>query len=185
MLYFKVMNRFTTFILGALFAVVFLHFCEGKKKEDKVVTEIKVVKVTDTLKIKGGIVTKYKQVFVRKTDTSVVYLDKPDTTSICANYYEQPIVGKRSNGIARITTTGELVDFSATIECQDSITETTITKYRDKSQLFLSGEYNTSRTMQLGVDYNIKNTILLKAGAGYNFESKVPHISLGVGIPIF
>jgi hypothetical protein len=39
--------------------------------------------------------------------------------------------------------------------------------------------------MQLGVDYNIKNTILLKAGAGYNFESKVPHISLGVGIPIF
>jgi hypothetical protein len=172
-------------VIGFVICAALLQFCEGPKKEDRVVTKTKVVKVIDTLKIKGGIVTKYKQVFVRKTDTSIVYLDKPDTTSICANYYEQPIIGKRSSGIARITTTGELVDFSATIECQDSITETTITKYRDKSQLFLSGEYNTSRTIQLGVDYNIKNTILLKAGAGYNFESKVPHISLGVGIPIF
>jgi hypothetical protein len=172
-------------VIGFVICAALLQFCEGPKKEDKVVTKIKVVKVTDTLKLNGKVVTKYKNVYIRKTDTSVVYLDKPDTTSICANYYEQPIIGKRSNGIARITTTGELVDFSATIECQDSITETTITKYRDKSQLFLSGEYNTSRTMQLGVDYNIKNTILLKAGAGYNFESKVPHISLGVGIPIF
>ena len=179
------MNRYVVFILGFLSCALLIKFCEGPKKEDKVLTKTRIIKVTDTLKIKGNTITKYKEVFVRKTDTSIVYLDKPDSASIFANYYEQPIVGKRSSGLAKITTTGELLDFSAIIECQDSIKETTITKYRDRSKLFLSGEYNTNQDIKVGLDYNIKNTILLKAGVGYNINNTTPYISVGVGIPLF
>lgn len=179
------MNRYLVFILGFLSCALLIKFCEGPNKADKVVTNTKVIKVTDTLKIKGNTITKYKEVFVRKTDTSIVYLEKPDSTSICANYYEQPIIGKRSSGVAKITTTGELLDFSATIECQDSIKETTITKYEDRSRLFLSGEYTTNTELKIGLDYNIKNRILLKGGVGYDFYYRVPYISLGLGVPIF
>jgi hypothetical protein len=173
-------------VIGFILCAILLHFCEGRNvKKDKVSTKVKVVKVTDTLKVKGGVTTKFKNVYVRKTDTSIVYLDKPDSTSICANYYEQPIVGKRSNGTAFITTTGELIDFKAIIECTDIIKETTITKYRDRSRLFLSPSYNTNNQINLGVDWNLKNKVLLKGGVGYDINNTTPYLLIGLGIPIF
>jgi hypothetical protein len=172
--------------IGVVLCLLLMHFCERRGiKEDKVVTKIKVVKVNDTLRVKGGVTTKFKNVYVRKTDTSIVYLDKPDSTSICANYYEQPIIGKRSNGTAFITTTGELIDFKAIIECTDTIKETTITKYRDRSRLFLSPSYNTNNQINLGVDWNLKNKVLLKGGVGYDINNTAPYLSIGLGIPIF
>lgn len=174
---------FFSFLAGIVITLLFIDSCEESK--DKVVTKIKTIKVTDTLKVKGGITTKYKEVYVRKTDTSIVYLDKPDSTSICANYYEQPIIGKRSKGSAFITTTGELLDFSAIIECTDTIKETTITKYIEKSKLYLSPSYNTNNQINLGLDWSIKNKILLKGGVGYDINNTTPYLSLGVGIPIF
>ena len=172
-------------VIGFVLCAALLQFCEGRKRSDKVKVTTRVVKVTDTLKIKGGIVTKYKKVYVRKTDTSIVYLEKADTTSIEARIYTQPIEGKRSSGVATITTTGELLDFCATIECQDSIIEKTTTKYRDNSRLFLSPSYNTNKQINIGVDWNIKNKFLLKGGVGYDIQNTKPYISLGVGIPIF
>ena len=179
------MNRYLVFVLGALFAFILLHFCEGKPREDKLVTKVSVIKVTDTLKLDGKVVTKYKNVYIKKTDTSLVYLDKPDTTSIHARVYTQPIKGNRTSGVATITTTGELIDFCATIECQDSIKETTITKYRDRSRAFVSASYNTNNQLNLGVDWNLKNKILLKGGVGCEIQTLKPYISLGIGIPIF
>lgn len=172
-------------VIGFIICLLLIHSCEDKKVEDKVVTKIKVVKVTDTLKIDGKVVTKYKNVYIRKTDTSIVYLDRPDTTSIKARVYTQPIKGNRSSGIATITTSGELLDFCATIECQDSIKETTITKYRDNSKLFLSGKYNTNNSAEIGLDWNLKNKVLLKGGIGYEMQNSKPYISVGIGIPIF
>lgn len=172
-------------VVGFVLCAALLQFCEGPKKEDKVVTKIKVVKVTDTLKLDGKVVTKYKNVYIRKTDTSIVYLDRPDTTSIKARVYTQPIKGNRSSGIATITTSGELLDFCATIECQDSIKETTITKYKDRSKAFISASYNTNNQLNLGIDWNLKNKILLKGGVGYETQTLKPYISLGIGIPIF
>ena len=172
-------------VIGFALCAALLQFCEGPRKEDKVVTKIKVVKVTDTLKLNGKVVTKYKSVYIRKTDTSIVYLDKPDTTSIEARVYTQPIKGNRSSGVATITTTGELLDFCATIECQDSIKETTITKYRDNSKLFLSGKYNTNNSAEIGLDLNLRNKVLIKGGIGYEMQNSKPYISIGIGIPIF
>jgi hypothetical protein len=173
------------FVIGALTSFLFIHFCERKNITEKVITKTRVVKVTDTLRPKDKVVTKYKEVFVVKTDTSLVYLDKPNKDSKVARLYEQPIIGKRSSGVAKITTTGDLLDFSAIIECQNSIKETTITKYKNKSQLFLSPSYNTNNQMILGVDWNIKNKVLIKGGVGYDINNTSPYLSVGVGIPIF
>jgi len=178
-------SHLTSLVIGFALCAALLQFCEGSRKKDRVIVTTKVVKVNDTLRIKGAVVTKYKKVFIRKTDTSVVYLDKPDTTSIEARMYTQPISGNRSKGVAHITTTGDLLDFCATIECQDSIIEKTVTKYRDNSRLFLSPSYNTNNQINIGVDWNIKNKFLLKGGVGYDIQNTKPYISLGVGIPIF
>lgn len=180
-----VKTNIISFVIGVVLCATLLKFCEGKKPLDKVVTKTKVIKVTDTLKVDGGIVTKYKKVFVKKTDTAIIYLDKPDSASICANFYEQPIKGNRSNGKAFITTTGELIDFSAIIECTDTIKETTITKYKDKSKLFLSPSYNTNNQINIGIDWNVKNKMLLKGGIGYDINNATPYLSVGIGIPIF
>jgi hypothetical protein len=181
------MNRrnIISLVVGFVLCALLLQFCEGKNTPDKVKTVIKTIKVTDTLMVKGGVTTKYKNVFIRKTDTSVVYLEKADSTSVQARTYKQDISGKRSSGVATITTTGDLLDFCATIECQDSIIEKTTTKYRDNSRLFLSPSYNTNNQLNIGVDWNIKNKFLLKGGIGYDIQNTTPYISLGIGIPIF
>jgi hypothetical protein len=171
--------------VGFVLCAALLHFCEGKDKSDKVKTVVKTVKVTDTLRVKGPVTTKYRDVFIRKTDTSIVYLDKADTTSLEARVYTQPISGNRSSGVATITTTGELLDFCATIECQDSIIEREVIKYRDNSRLFLSPSYNTNGQINIGLDWSIRNKFLLKGGGGYDLNTNTPYISLGVGIPIF
>ncbi len=181
----EIKRNIISLVIGFVLCAALLQFCEGSENPDKVEIKTKVIKVTDTLKVKGGVVTKYKKVYVRKTDTSVVYLEKPDSTSIEARVYTQPITGKRSSGIATITTTGDLLDFCATIECQDSIIEKTTTKYRDNSRLFLSPSYNTNNQLNIGVDWNVKNKFLLKGGIGYDIQNTTPYISLGIGIPIF
>jgi hypothetical protein len=178
-------NNIISLVAGFILCALLLQFCEGKDNPDKIKTVIKTIKITDTLTVKGGVTTKYKNVFIRKTDKSIVYFDKADTTSIEAKVYTQPISGNRSSGVATITTTGELLDFCATIECQDSIIETEITKYRDNSRMFLSPSYNTNGQINIGLDWSIKNKFLLKGGAGYDLNTKTPYISLGVGIPIF
>jgi hypothetical protein len=178
-------KNITDYILALLAIGLLLNFCEKDKKEDKVVTKTRVVKVKDTLRVNGPVVTKYKEVFVKKTDTSIVYLDKEDYSALKARLYTQPIEGKRSNGFAKITTTGELLDFYAVIECFDTIKETTITKYRNKSTMFLSPSYNTNNQINIGLDLNVKNKILLKSGVGYDLNESKPFLSVGIGIPIF
>lgn len=182
----KLKNELLYFISGVLVCLLFFKSCnKTETPKVKVVTKTKVVKVTDTLRPKNKIVTKYKDVYIRKTDTTVVYVTEKDSSVIQSRLYEQPIIGKRSSGLAKITTTGDLLDFSAIIECQDSIKETTITKYKNKSQLFLSPSYNTNNQINFGLDWNIKNKVLLKGGVGYELNTNTPYISFGVGIPIF
>lgn len=178
-------NRLTYFVVGFVLCAALLHFCNSRKVNDTVITKVKVVKVTDTIKLNGKVVTKFKNVYVKKTDTSLVYVDKPDSTTVEARIYTQPIISKRSKGVATITTTGELLDFCAVIESNDSIVEKTIIKHRDNSKLFLSGEISSSKDLKIGIDWNIKNKVLLKAGVGANLGTSTPYISVGIGIPIF
>jgi hypothetical protein len=178
-------DNILSLIIGFVLCAALFNFCERRGSD--VVTKIKtkVVKITDTLKVDGKVVTKYKNVYVRKTDTSIVYVNKKDSSRIEARLYEQPIKGSRSSGLARITTTGELLDFSATIECQDSIIEKVTTKYSNKSNLFISSSFSSNNSINVGVDWNIKGKVLLKGGVGTSLNSVSPYISLGIGIPIF
>lgn len=178
-------NNLISFFIGFLLCLVALTCCEGNDLKYKEVTKIKTIKVTDTLKIKGVATTKYKKVYVKKTDTSIVYVDKADTSSVEARKYSQEIQGKRMKGVVHITTTGELLDVCADIETKDSIIETTITKYRNKSKAFASFSYNTNNQLNLGIDWNIKNKILLKGGVGYETQTLKPYISVGIGVPLF
>lgn len=172
-------------VIGFILCAILLHFCEGRDVIEKTSVKTKVVKVTDTLKIKGDLQTKYKKVYIRKTDTSIVYVDRPDSTTVEARKYSQNIEGKRMKGVVHVTTTGELLDLCAEIETQDSIIEKTTIKYKDRSRLFLSGQYNTNASAQIGLDWNLKNKVLLKGGVGYQINTNTPYISLGVGIPLF
>lgn len=178
-------NNLISFVIGFLLCLIALTCCEGNDLKYKEVTKIKTVKVTDTLKVKGAITTKYKKVYVRKTDTSIIYVDKADTSSVEAKKYSQEIQGKRMKGVVHVTTTGELLDVCADIETKDSIIERTITKYNNKSKLFLSGKYNTNNSAEIGIDWNIKNKALIKGGVGYQISNNTPYISVGIGIPIF
>lgn len=173
------------FASGFLLCALLIHSCEDRKPIDKVKTKIRVVKVTDTLRVDGKVTTKYKDVFIRKTDTSIVYVEKESKESIKARLYEQKITGNRLSGVANITVNGELLDFSSVIEIQDSIKETTITKYKDRSRMFLSPSYNTNNQINLSLDWNIKNKMLIKGGVGYDINNSVPYLSVGLGIPIF
>jgi hypothetical protein len=173
------------FASGFLLCSLLIHSCEDRKPIEKIKTKIRVVKVTDTLRVDGKVTTKYKDVFIRKTDTSIVYVEKEDDQSIQARFYEQKISGNRFKGVANITTTGELLDFSSVIEIQDSIKETTITKYKDRSRMFVSPSYNTNNQINLSLDWNIKNKMLIKGGVGYDINNSVPYLSVGLGIPIF
>lgn len=181
------MNRgnIISLVVGFVLCATLLHFCEGKKPEDKVTTKIKTIKVVDTLRLKGPITTKFKKVYIHKTDSSIVYIDRPDSISIEARKYSQEISGKRMKGVVHVTTTGELLDLCAEIETKDSIIETTVTKYKNKSKVFASFSYNTNNQINIGVDWNLKNKILLKGGVGYETQTLKPYISLGIGIPIF
>ena len=178
-------KNIVSLVIGFMLCIALFRFCDGSK--GKTITEVKtkVIKVTDTLKVKGDIVTNYKKVYVKKIDTVLVYVDIKDSTTIDARVYEQPIVGKRSSGIAKITTNGELLDFSAIIECQDSIIERNTTKYIDRSQLFLYGQYKTNNQLEIGLDWNLRNKVILKGGVGYDASNTIPYISVGIGIPIF
>jgi len=178
-------NNFIYMLIGFVLCAAILHFCEGKKPEDKVLTKIKIIKVVDTLKVKGPITTKFKKVYIHKTDSSIVYVDRQDSTSIEARKYSQEVSGKRMKGVVHVTTTGELLDLCAEIETKDSIIETTITKYRNKSKAFASFSYNTNNQLNLGIDWNIKNKILLKGGVGYETQTLKPYISVGIGVPLF
>lgn len=172
-------------LIGFVLCAALLHFCEEKNIEDKVKTKIKTIRIVDTLKIKGPVTTKFKKVYIKKTDSSIVYLEKPDSTTLEARKYSQEIQGKRMKGVVHITTTGELLDVCADIETKDSIIERTITKYKNKSKLFLSGKYNTNNSAEIGIDWNIKNKALIKGGVGYQISNNTPYISVGIGIPIF
>lgn len=172
------------FLIGFITCALLFRSCDGSIKT---ITKYKtkIVKVTDTIYPSEKIVTKYKNVYIDKKDTTFVYVDKPTTSSLAAKLYKQPIKSSRGNGFANITTTGDLIDFSATIEYSDTIKETTITKFKNNSQLFLSLNADTKKNIDLGLDWNLRNKLILKGAIGLESNVTEPYIRVGIGIPIF
>ena len=172
-----------SFLIGVLLA----SSCERGVVEVKEKVVVRNVKVTDTVRIHDTIVKPIK-VYVDRWR----YKPNPNPSPIReeeiieANKYSQELIGDK--GIAKIDviTTGELLDLSGIIECNEKIIEKTITKYTAKSKVFVSGGIDMRlngelKNIRAGIDYNIKNKVLLKGGLGYDIIENQPFAGVGIG----
>ena len=180
----NILIAIASFVIGVLIA----SSCERDvvKVKEKVI--VKNVKVTDTVRIKDTIVNP-KKIYINKWK----YVEKPkDSVSkdtikmIEANEYNQELVGKNGNAKIKLITTGELLDLSGVIECNEKTIEKTITKYTAKNKVFFTGGLGMGlnggfRDIKIGIDYNIKNKVLLKYNVGYDLSTNQPFTGVGIG----
>jgi len=176
-------------LVSLIIGILLASSCEGKEPEVKTITKTRVVKVRDTLVIKDTIV-KPKKVYVNKTNTEVIYIDKPDSIpTLEANKYNQRIIGSRSVADVEVLTTGELLDLKAIVTCKDSIIEKETIITKSKSNVFVSGGVGFNpqggiRDLNVGLDYNIKNSVLIGVEAGYDLNVQQPFVGLRVGFSL-
>tara|TARA_R100000951_G_scaffold74557_1_gene62829 strand:- start:82 stop:642 length:561 start_codon:yes stop_codon:yes gene_type:complete len=172
-----------SFVIGVLLA----SSCERDVVEVREKIVIKNVKVTDTVRMHDTIVKPVK-VYVDRWRNKPNPNPTPNNEEeiVEANKYSQELIGEK--GIAKIDviTTGELLDLSGTIECNEKIVEKTITKYTAKSKVFVSGGIDMRlnggvKNIRAGIDYNIKNKVLLKGGLGYDITDNQPFAGVGIG----
>lgn len=182
-------------IIYPLIAIVLIVFIVKKcEKDPKTVTKTKIeyVKVTDTI-LRTVFDTLPKLVYVERIKTvkgkdSIVYVDKPADTSIKANQYATKLESNNATANLKITTTGELLDVQGTINYTQTITTTETIKTTAKSGLFLYAETSTNPVFEraeLGLDYQIKNTIILGTSASYDNLSKKLNFNVKVGFRVF
>lgn len=178
-----------TAVVFLVIGVLLTRSCDGGNESVRTVTKTRVVEVKDTLFVTDTIV-KPKVVYVNKTNVETVYIDKPDSIpTIKANKYNQRIVGNRSVADVEVLTTGELLDLKAVVTCRDSIIEKETIITKTKSNVFVSGGiglYNKGiiRDVKVGLDYNIKNDLLIGIEAGYDLEIQQPFVGFRVGFSL-
>lgn len=176
-------------LVSLIIGILLASSCEGREPEVKTITKTRVVEVKDTLVVTDTIVKPIK-VYVNKTNTEVVYIDKPDSIpTIKANKYNQRVVGNRSVADVEVLTTGELLDLKAIVTCKDSIIERETIITKSKSNVFVSGGIGfdgegTVRDINIGLDYNIKNSVLIGVEAGYDLNVQQPFVGLRVGFSL-
>lgn len=177
-------------VIGIILILLLVRYCEG---EPTTITKIetKYVKVTDT--IKNTIIQKVpKIVYVEKTKTikgkdTIIYKDKFSETTIKANKYETKIESNNANADLQITTTGELLDVQGVINYEKEIKTIETTKTRDASGLFLYGQTNLNgfNNYGVGIDYQLKNKIIIGASVNYDDFNNNINLNVKVGFRIF
>ena len=172
-----------SFLIGVLLA----SSCERDVVEVREKIVIKNVKVTDTVRMHDTIVKPVK-VYVDRWRNKPNPNPTPNNEEeiVEANKYSQELIGEKGTAKIDIITTGELIDLSGTIECNEKIVEKTITKYTAKSKVFVSGGIDMRlnggvKNIRAGIDYNIKNKVLLKGGLGYDITDNQPFAGVGIG----
>lgn len=174
-------------IVGLIIAFVLMRQCEGEPKTITK-TETKTIIKTDTIK-KVIIKEIPKTVYVEKLKTvkgkdSIIYKDKPDSTTIKANQYKTTLESNNALADLNITTTGELLDVSGTITYPEKETTTTITKIRDASGFYIYGQLpiNNLTQIEVGGLFQFKNKAFISGGVSYNNITKQPDFNIGLGI---
>ena len=179
-------KQITIAIASFLIGVLIASSCDRDVVEVREKIVVKNIKVIDTVRIHDTIRKPIK-----------VYVDKwryvqrlPNSVKkeeiVEANKYSQKLVGNKGVAQIEVITTGELLDLSGIIECNERVVEKTITKYKNKSKLFLSGGIDMRldggiRNIKVGLDYNIKNKVILKGGLGYDITDNQPLVGVGLG----
>ncbi len=178
----KVIIAIASFLIGVLIA----SSCRKDVVKIKEKIVVKNVKVTDTVRIHDTI-RKPIKVYVDRWKYVRVPVDAPIVEEIVeANKYSQKLIGKKGTAQIDVVTTGELLDLSGIIECNEKIVEKTITKYVNKNSLFFSSGVDLNvkgkiRNIKVGLDYNIRNRVLIKGGIGYDVLGNQPLVGIGIG----
>ena len=174
-------------IISVLFVIFAFNKCEQKPT---IVTKTKVeyidridtitkVEIQEVPKI--VFVNKYKTV---KGNDSIVYVKVKNDSTIQANQYNTKLLSNNATADLKITTTGALLDVSGVIRYKEKETTTNTTITRSKSGLFLYGETSINPTLErieIGLDYQIKNKIIIGVSASYNDIAKQSYINAKIG----
>lgn len=175
--------------------IIVLTFALIKKfeSEPKIVTKTKIVYKTKTDTINTVTIQEVpKKVFVERIKTikgkdSIIYVDKKTDTSIEANQYDTELKANDALAKLKITTTGQLLDVSGTIQWNEKETQTTTTIIKPKSGLFLYGQTSVSPLLEvssIGVDYQFKNTVIIGTSFSLDHITKQNYVNVKVGFRI-
>jgi hypothetical protein len=173
-----------------LLTIFVVKRCEG---EPKVITKTTTVVKTVTDTIERVVVSKPVVKYVEKIKTvkgkdSIIYRDKPSNTTLEANQYDTQLKTNNATATLKVTTTGELLDVSGTIDHPEKTVTTTITKIKPKSGAFLYAETQLStspKRFEVGIDYQLRNKILIGVSADYSNITKTVNANIKLGIKIF
>lgn len=180
------------FVITAI--VMLLVIVKKCEQEPKTVTKTKVVYKTINDTIKETIIKEVpKIVHVEKIKTikgkdSIIYVDKKTDTSIEANQYDTELKANNATAKLKITTTGQLLDISGTIDYQEKHTHTTTTIIKPKSGLFLYGQTSVSPLLEvsaIGLDYQFRNTVIIGTSFSLDHLTKQNYVNVKVGFRIF
>lgn len=181
-------------ILTIVLVTSFIFLMKQCQPEPVIVTKTKTeyIKVTDTI-TETIIDTVPKLVYVEKIKTekgkdSIVYVKETSYTSITANQYNTKLESNNATANLQITTTGELLDVQGTINYTQTNTTIENTKTVAKSGAFAYFETSVNpifERAEIGLDYQIKNTIILGTSASYNNAVKTGYFNFKVGVRVF
>ena len=172
----------------AVFALV--KQCES---EPRVITKKETVVKwkTDTIK-ETEIIEKEKPVYVEKIktvkgDCTLVYRDIPTQTTKEAKIYQTELKSDSATAKLDITSLGRILDVKGSITYPRIENTVETVKLKDKSGFYIYGQLpiqNLSNP-EIGVQYNIRNTIFLSSGVQLDPITNNPNINVGIGVKIF
>lgn len=174
-----------------LLLLIIVKTCE---QEPKVVSNTKIVYKTKTDTVtKVFIDEKIKKVYVdrieiEKGKDSIVYRDRPDSNTIEANQYDVNLLSNNATAKLKITTTGQLQNVTGTIQYDEKETTNSVIITKPKSGLFIYAEASALPTFEraaIGLDYQIKNTLIIGASFSYNNVLNQPYANVKVGVRLF
>lgn len=177
-------------ILAVVLLFVIVRQCEG---EPKTITKTETIVKWKTDTVRQTKIQKVKEpVYVEKVktlkgDTVVVFKEKETQTTVEANRYKTEIKSDSATAKLDITTTGELLDVKGVITYPRIEKTVETLKLRNKSGLFIYGQLPVQnlKNPEIGLQYNIRNTIFLSSGVQLDPITNNPNINVGIGVKIF
>lgn len=175
--------------------VLFALMQQCTTKDVKIVTNTETVIETVVDTITQVVIQKVPgpKIYIEKVKTvkgkdSIIYRDNPSEVTIPANKYKTELESEGAIAKLEILTTGELLDVQGTIIYPKQTTTTKITKKVPKSGAFIFLETNPSKMPDryaIGIDYQIRNKILVGTSISYNSITDNMNLNVKVGFKIF
>lgn len=178
-------------ILAIVGVILLVRSCEPEVKTvTKTKTVTKIIKDT----IRDTVIKEVpKTVYVERTKTikgkdSIVYVETPNDNTIEAKQYDTELFTNNATAKLKITTTGELLDVFGTITYPEKETTIETKKIVPMSGLFIYGGASVVPMLQsaeIGLDYQIKNSVIIGVNASHNFEYDFNSVGVKLGVRIF